>query len=124
MHVSHLSLAGFRSYDAVELPLEPGVTALIGPNGQGKTNLVEAVGYAASLASHRVASDAPLVRLGSDRAVVRTAVVQDGRSTLLEIEINPGKANRANSAALITGSGTAWSTAAWTVHRPSPESSA
>jgi DNA replication and repair protein RecF len=95
MYVSHLSLADFRSYQAVELPLEPGVTALIGPNGQGKTNLVEAVGYAASLASHRVASDAPLVRLDAERAVVRAAVVQDGRTTLIEIEINPGKANRA-----------------------------
>ena len=55
MHVTHLSLADFRSYPSAELPLEPGVTALVGPNGQGKTNLVEAIGYVASLSSHRVA---------------------------------------------------------------------
>jgi DNA replication and repair protein RecF len=95
MRVSHLSLADFRSYAAVELPLEPGVTALVGPNGQGKTNLVEAIGYVATLDSHRVATDAPLVRLGAERAVVRVAVERDGRQTLVELELNPGKANRA-----------------------------
>ena len=95
MHLTHLSLADFRSYAAVELPLQPGVTALIGPNGQGKTNLVEAVGYLATLGSHRVANDAPLVRLGADRAIVRATVVRDRRSALLEVEITPGKANRA-----------------------------
>jgi DNA replication and repair protein RecF len=95
MYVAHLSLADFRSYASVELPLEPGVTALIGPNGQGKTNLVEAIGYVATLGSHRVASDAPLVRFGAERAVVRTSVVRDERSTLVEIELTPGRANRA-----------------------------
>ena len=95
MHLAHLSLADFRSYASVELPLEPGVTALVGPNGQGKTNLVEAVGYLASLNSHRVAADGPLVRSGADRAVIRGTVVRDGRMLLLEVEINPGKANRA-----------------------------
>ncbi|HSF25974.1 MAG TPA: AAA family ATPase, partial [Actinomycetes bacterium] len=81
MHLAHLSLADFRSYPSVELPLHPGVTAFVGPNGQGKTNLVEAVGYLATLGSHRVAQDAPLVRLGAERAVVRGAVVRDGRTT-------------------------------------------
>jgi DNA replication and repair protein RecF len=95
VHLAHLSLVDFRSYAAVELALAPGVTALVGPNGQGKTNLVEAVGYLATLASHRVAGDAPLVRAGAERAVVRGSVVRDSRSLLLEIEINPGKANRA-----------------------------
>ena len=95
MHVAHLSLSDFRSYPSAELPLAPGVTALVGPNGQGKTNLVEAIGYVATLASHRVAQDAPLVRAGAERAVVRAAVVRDERSTLVEIEITPGKANRA-----------------------------
>jgi DNA replication and repair protein RecF len=95
MHVAHLSLADFRSYARAEVPLDPGVTAFVGPNGQGKTNLVEAVGYLATLGSHRVASDAPLVRLGAERAVVRGSVVQDGRSALIELEINPGRANRA-----------------------------
>ncbi|MEU5210894.1 DNA replication/repair protein RecF [Streptomyces sp. NPDC020742] len=95
MHVSHLSLADFRSYARVEVPLEPGVTAFVGPNGQGKTNLVEAVGYLATLGSHRVSSDAPLVRMGAERAVVRAAVVQGDRQQLIELELNPGKANRA-----------------------------
>ena len=95
MHVAHLSLTDFRSYAGVELPLDPGVTAFVGPNGQGKTNLVEAIGYAASLSSHRVAQDAPLVRLGAERAVLRVSVVRDDRPTLVEVEINPGRANRA-----------------------------
>jgi len=95
MRLSHLSLRDFRSYAEVELPLSPGVTALVGPNGQGKTNLVEAVGYLATLGSHRVAQDAPLVRLGAERAVVRGQVVRDDRSLLVEVEITPGKANRA-----------------------------
>lgn len=95
MYLSHISLADYRSYPAVELPLEPGVTALVGPNGQGKTNLVEAIGYLATLSSHRVAQDAPLVRLDASRAVIRGTVVSAGRSTLLEVEITPGKANRA-----------------------------
>ncbi|MEU3468590.1 DNA replication/repair protein RecF [Streptomyces sp. NPDC048387] len=95
MHVSHLSLADFRSYARAEVPLAPGVTAFVGPNGQGKTNLVEAVGYLATLGSHRVSSDAPLVRLGADRAVIRAAVTQGERQQLVELELNPGRANRA-----------------------------
>ncbi|MEU1617408.1 DNA replication/repair protein RecF [Streptomyces sp. NPDC008238] len=95
MHVAHLSLADFRSYARVEVPLDPGVTAFVGPNGQGKTNLVEAVGYLATLGSHRVASDAPLVRMGADRAIVRASVVQGERQQLVELEINPGRSNRA-----------------------------
>ncbi|MCK2214238.1 DNA replication/repair protein RecF [Actinomadura sp. ATCC 31491] len=95
MHVAHLSLTDFRSYASVELGLEPGVTALVGPNGQGKTNLVEALGYVATHSSHRVASDAPLVRQGAARAIVRCAVHRDDRRALVELEINPGKANRA-----------------------------
>ncbi|MGD9482662.1 DNA replication/repair protein RecF [Streptomyces sp. TRM70308] len=95
MHVAHLSLADFRSYPRAEVPLAPGVTAFVGPNGQGKTNLVEAVGYLSTLSSHRVASDAPLVRMGAERAVVRAAVTQGERQQLVELEINPGRANRA-----------------------------
>ncbi|MFE3180280.1 DNA replication/repair protein RecF [Streptomyces violascens] len=95
MHVTHLSLADFRSYARVEVPLDPGVTAFVGANGQGKTNLVEAVGYLASLGSHRVSSDAPLVRMGAERAVIRAAVTQGERSQLIELELNPGRANRA-----------------------------
>ena len=95
MHVAHLSLHNFRSYAEVDVPLGPGVTAFIGSNGQGKTNLVEAVDYLSRLTSHRVASDAPLVRQGADQAVVRVLVVRDERQALLEVELNPGRANRA-----------------------------
>ena len=95
MYVAHLTLVDFRSYATAEVTLEPGATAFIGRNGQGKTNLVEAIDYLARLGSHRVASDAPLVRAGAERALVRAAVVRDGRRAVLEIEINPGRANRA-----------------------------
>ncbi|MET9567018.1 DNA replication/repair protein RecF [Streptomyces tauricus] len=95
MHVTHLSLADFRSYARVEVPLDPGVTAFVGPNGQGKTNLVEAVGYLATLGSHRVSSDAPLVRMGAERAIIRANVRQGDRQQLVELELNPGRANRA-----------------------------
>ncbi|GGR44766.1 DNA replication and repair protein RecF [Nocardioides luteus] len=95
MYVSHLSLHDFRSYPTVEVPLEAGVTAFVGRNGQGKTNLVEAIDYLSRLQSHRVASDAPLVRAGADQAVVRAAVVRDGRTATLEVEINAGRANKA-----------------------------
>ncbi len=95
MHIRHLSLADFRSYAEAELPLRPGVTVLIGSNGQGKTNLVEAIGYVATLASHRVATDQPLVRFTTARAVVRCVVVRHGRETLVELELTPGRANRA-----------------------------
>jgi DNA replication and repair protein RecF len=95
MYVSALSLTDFRSWGELDLALDAGPTALIGANGQGKTNLVEAIGYVATLSSHRVAADAPLVRSGADRAVVRTRVERGGRQTLVELELNPGKANRA-----------------------------
>jgi DNA replication and repair protein RecF len=95
VHVSHLTLHDFRSYASAEVVLEPGVTAFIGRNGQGKTNLVEAIDYLSRLASHRVASDTPLVRTGADQAVVRAAVVREGRTAILEVELNPGRSNRA-----------------------------
>jgi DNA replication and repair protein RecF len=95
VHLRRLEVSDFRSYRAAELDFDPGVTALVGPNGQGKTNLVEAAGYLASLDSHRVSHDAPLVRAGTTQAVIRGVVVRDGRDTTLEVEITPGKANRA-----------------------------
>ena len=95
MFARHLSLLDYRSWPAAEVPLQPGVNVLIGRNGTGKTNLVEALGYLATLSSHRVATDAPLIRRGAERAVVRAAVVSDDRELLLEIEINNGRANRA-----------------------------
>ena len=95
MHVRQLAVIDFRSWHAVELNLEPGASVLVGANGEGKTNLVEALGYLATLGSHRVATDAPLVRTGAERAVVRAAVVQAGRELTVELEIAPGRANRA-----------------------------
>ena len=104
MHLRHLSVVDFRSYAEAELPLAAGVTTLIGLNGQGKTNLVEAVGYLATLGSHRVASDAPLVRFGAQQAIVRGAVIRDGRETLVEIEINVGRANGSRNRARLNRS--------------------
>jgi DNA replication and repair protein RecF len=95
VHVTHLGLVDFRSYVAVELDLPAGVTTFVGANGQGKTNLVEAIGYACSLRSHRVATDAPLVRQGAERAVVRVQADKGGREVVVELEITPGRANRA-----------------------------
>ncbi len=95
MYVSHLSLHNFRSYADVDVELGPGATAFIGRNGQGKTNLIEALDYLSRLSSHRVATDAPLVRAGAEQGVIRAAVVRDGRTATLEVELNPGRANRA-----------------------------
>ncbi|MEV0287355.1 DNA replication/repair protein RecF [Kribbella sp. NPDC050820] len=96
MYVTALGLLDFRSYQQAEVQLAPGVTAFVGPNGQGKTNLVEAIHYTATLGSHRVANDAPLVRAGASRAIVRTEIrSQYDRDVVVELEINPGKANRA-----------------------------
>ncbi|GAB3624212.1 DNA replication/repair protein RecF [Mariniluteicoccus endophyticus] len=98
MYVDHLSLADYRSYELAEVPLTDGVTIFIGANGQGKTNLVEAVEYLSTLGSHRVASEVPLVRAGAERALVRAGVRagrDDDRRLVLEVEITPGKANRA-----------------------------
>ena len=91
----HLTLKDFRSYKSADLEFTSGVSTFVGLNGQGKTNIVEAVGYLASLSSHRVAQDAPLVRAGAEQAIVRGAVVRDGREQQVELEINPGRANRA-----------------------------
>ncbi|HWC22675.1 MAG TPA: DNA replication/repair protein RecF [Flexivirga sp.] len=95
MFVRHLTLKDFRSYESADLEFTAGVSTFIGLNGQGKTNVVEAIGYLASLSSHRVAQDGPLVRAGAGQAIVRGAVVHDGREQQIELEINPGKANRA-----------------------------
>lgn len=95
MHVRQLILTDFRSYASAEVEFGPGTTTLIGLNGQGKTNVVEAIGYAATLGSHRVATDQPLVRFGAARATISLAVVRDGRESLIDLELNPGRANRA-----------------------------
>ena len=95
MHLRRLAVADFRSWEQAELDLQPGITVLIGPNGVGKTNLVEAAGYLATLGSHRVATDAPLIRRGAEHAVVRGLVVHHGRELSIEVEITAGRANRA-----------------------------
>ncbi len=95
MYLEHLSLTDFRSYAQVELPLQAGITVLVGANGLGKTNLVEAVGYLSTLSSHRVSSDGPLLRFGTEQAMVRARLVRGRQAISLEVEINAGRANRA-----------------------------
>jgi DNA replication and repair protein RecF len=95
VYVRRLELVDFRSYERLGVDLEPGGNVLVGPNGVGKTNLVEALGYVATLGSHRVATDAPLVRAGARAAVIRCVIEHDGRELLVELEIVPGRANRA-----------------------------
>jgi DNA replication and repair protein RecF len=94
VHLNRLVLTDFRSYRETDIAFAPGVTIFTGPNGAGKTNLVEAVGYAATLGSHRVATDAALVRSGAQRAIIRAALTAAGRDSLVEIEVNPSRANR------------------------------
>ncbi|KHO20298.1 recombinase RecF [Mycolicibacterium setense] len=95
MYVRHLGLTDYRSWARVELELEPGRTVFVGPNGFGKTNLVEALWYCATLGSHRVASDAPLIRAGAERAIVSSIVVNEGRELAVDLEITSGRANKA-----------------------------
>jgi RecF protein len=95
VHVAHLSLVDFRCYRSAEIALEPGVASFLGRNGEGKTNLLEAIQFVATQTSHRVASTAPLVRHDATNAVVRADVLRAGRHALIEIEINPGKSSRA-----------------------------
>ena len=84
----------YRTYQLLTLPLSPGATVFLGPNGVGKTNIVEAIDYTAQLASHRVSQDGPLVRVGADRAYIRTRTVRGNQQTVLEFELAPGKSNR------------------------------
>lgn len=95
MYLRQLQVSDFRSWEHADLEFATGPNVLVGQNGRGKTNLLEAVGYLATLGSHRVATDAPLIRHGCERAVVRAAVVNGDRELTVELEITPGKANRA-----------------------------
>ncbi|MDY5585575.1 MAG: DNA replication/repair protein RecF [Arcanobacterium sp.] len=95
MYISDLALNDFRSYQEVVLHFEPGITTFVGENGQGKTNLVEAIGYLASFSSHRVGTDSALVRAGANAGVIRAKVWHEESPTTLEIEIISGRANRA-----------------------------
>ena len=96
MWVQALNLHNFRSYSDVLIECEPGVNILVGSNGQGKTNIVEAIYYLATLTSHRVASDQPLVLAGQDSAVIRARFMEEDRAVNIDVEISPGKTNRAN----------------------------
>ena len=95
MRVTHLSLSDFRNYEVAEVPFKAGPNLIVGRNGQGKTNLVEAIAYFASLSSHRVTSDAAMMRAGSTTAVARMKVAVEDRDVLLEMQLNRDKANRA-----------------------------
>jgi DNA replication and repair protein RecF len=95
VYVRHLGLRDFRSWAQADLELEPGRTVFVGPNGFGKTNLVEALWYSTTLGSHRVGTDAPLIRTGSTRAVISTIVVNEGRECAIDLEIAAGRANKA-----------------------------
>lgn len=95
MYVRHLGLRDFRSWASADLELEPGRTVFVGPNGYGKTNLIEALWYSTTLGSHRVGTDAPLIRAGATRAVVSTIVVNEGRECAIDLEIAAGRANKA-----------------------------
>ena len=95
MYVRHLGLRDFRSWAHADLELEPGRTVFVGPNGYGKTNLIEALWYSTTLGSHRVGTDAPLIRAGAPRAVVSTIIVNEGRECAVDLEIAAGRANKA-----------------------------
>jgi len=94
VHLARLALTDFRCYAEADVRFSPGVTIFTGPNGAGKTNLVEAALYVATFGSHRVATDAALVRTGAERAILRAAIRSTGRDCLVEIELNAGRANR------------------------------
>jgi DNA replication and repair protein RecF len=95
VYVRQLALTDFRSWSRLELELQPGRTVFVGPNGFGKTNIVEALWYSSTLGSHRVGSDAPLIRAGAERAIVSTIVVNEGRELAVDLEITAGRANKA-----------------------------
>jgi len=95
VYVRHLGLRDFRSWAHADLELEPGRTVFVGPNGFGKTNLIEALWYSTTLGSHRVGTDMPLIRAGADRAVVSTIVVNEGRECAVDLELASGRANKA-----------------------------
>ena len=95
MFIKHLSLASFRNYKNAEIALQPGVNLLVGPNGQGKTNLVEAIRYLSTLSSHRVAGYLPLIKQDEPQAAVRAMASHDDRDILVELELNRDSANKA-----------------------------
>jgi DNA replication and repair protein RecF len=95
VHVARLSLTDYRNYERAELTLGPGATVFVGRNGQGKTNLVESIGYLATLGSHRVSGDQALIRAGADAAIVRALLAHGDRELLIELQLNRQGSNRA-----------------------------
>ena len=95
MHVTHLTLVDFRNYARADVELSPGTTLFVGRNGQGKTNLVEAIGYLSTVSSHRVSTDQALVRAGQESAIVRMRVQHEERALVIELQLNRTGANRA-----------------------------
>jgi DNA replication and repair protein RecF len=94
MRVERLEVIEFRNHDRAAVELPAGVSVLVGPNGVGKTNLLEAIGYLATLGSHRVGQDAALIRAGAASAVIRAAVHRAGRRLLVDVELRPGSGVR------------------------------
>ncbi|AVZ38117.1 MULTISPECIES: DNA replication/repair protein RecF [unclassified Dietzia] len=95
MHLRHLRLLDFRSWPLLELELHPGVTTLVGRNGHGKTNVLEAVGVLSTLRSHRVPTEAPMIRTGAETAMIAALAHNAGRELTVELALNSGRANRA-----------------------------
>jgi DNA replication and repair protein RecF len=93
--VTHLNLADFRNYESLDVDLHPRANLFVGSNGQGKTNLVEALGYLSTLGSHRVSADHAMIRQGQDAAIVRARLKHQDRELLAEVQINRSGANRA-----------------------------
>lgn len=95
MIVTHLTLSDFRNYESLDIELLAGPNLFVGSNGQGKTNLVESLGYLSTLGSHRVSSDQAMIRQGRDSAIIRARIAHAGRELLAEVQLNRGSANRA-----------------------------
>mgnify|MGYP003542181276 FL=1 len=102
MIVEHVSLVDFRNYASVDVALVPGTNLFVGRNGQGKTNLVEAIAYISTLGSHRVSGDQPMIRQGADAAIVRTRLSFGGRQVTVEMQLNRQGANRAQINGAVT----------------------
>ena len=94
MRLERLEVVDFRNHDTAAVEVPAGVSVLVGPNGVGKTNLLEAIGYLATLGSHRVGQDAALIRAGAAAAVIRAAVRRAGRRLLVDVELRPGSGVR------------------------------
>jgi DNA replication and repair protein RecF len=94
MFVKHLSLISFRNHISTEIALEPGVNLLVGPNGQGKTNVIEAIEYLSALSSHRVAGYQPLIHKDSPSAIVRLKVSHADRDVLIDLELHRDNTNQ------------------------------